>query len=182
MERIVALVEGHMETHFVRSTYGNAVVQRPFPNGRTVDLDLIVESIRDQLETVGGDITKVVILLDREGRDIPAPDMLKYLQDELGKCTSNRNLYIGVSDRQIENWVVADEDHMREKFDAPNYQYVGDGTSGRTTLEKLNGGDAGYRDKAYLLKSCSATGAARRSPSLAAFLQIINFDWGWATS
>lgn len=54
MERIAALVEGHTELHFIRSTYANSIVSRPIPNGKSVAISLIVESIVDAVQALGG--------------------------------------------------------------------------------------------------------------------------------
>lgn len=182
MEKIAAIVEGHTEAHFVKATYASVHVTRAIPNGRTVAIDVIVEAIVDAIEVLGGSISKVLILLDREDREMSAIDMAAAIRAGiLQKCTG-RTLYIGVTDRQIENWIIADEKKMRSLFDS-TFQYAGDGTFGKGTLQSLS--DGVYRapgDNALLLKSCSATQGALKSPSLAGLISSIDFDWPWAKS
>lgn len=180
MERIVALVEGHLETHFVNSSYANAIVQRPFPNGDDVDLDLIIESINDQLETVGGDISKVVIMMDREGRDQSAKDIASHVGDGVSKANPNRSIYVGVSDREIENWILADEELMASSFSLKSYKYKYEGNKGKSILRDISGGvDLGYRDKAKILKSCVASRVASNSSSFEQFQSSFDFEWWW---
>jgi len=180
MERIVALVEGHTETHFVQAAYGNAIVQRPFANGDSVSLDLIAEAIIEHLDTVSGSISKVLILLDREGRDVSAADMRESLRTRIQPHCGKRSIYIGVSDRQVENWILADVDHVRKRFNAPDFNYLGDGSPGKNALKRLAGGDASFRDKADWLKCSTASAARVNSGSLDEFLQQIDFLWPWA--
>jgi hypothetical protein len=181
MESIVALVEGHLETHFINLTFQNPIVMRPFPNGRDVSADLIIEAIEERLETIDGTLKRVLILFDRENRNETAASLAQKVRNALQKYSVSRSIYIGVADRMAENWIVADVGRMRIEFGDLDYSYEGDGTNGKSTLRKLNGGqDAGFRDKAALLKRCSAQTAANNSPSLHDFLQQIDFHWFWA--
>jgi hypothetical protein len=182
MERIVALVEGHTEAHFIEATYANAIVQRPFPNGKDVAIDVIVESIVDALETVGGSIKKVVVLLDRERREASAAEIAGRIISELTHKCPSRKIYVGVSDRQIENWILADEIYIRRRFNT-EFRYAGDGFPAKAVLEDLCGRVLkGPRDKANMLKECSALRGSERSESLRMFRNLIDFDWSWATN
>jgi hypothetical protein len=182
MERIAALVEGHTEHHFMHATYPKVIVQRCIPNGDDVNLDLIVSAIRDQLEVLGGEIRKVVILFDREGRATDAEEVAQYVRDKISDQCNHRKIYIGVSDREVENWIVSDQENMIELYGDKSYLYPGDGHNGKSTLKKLHGVDPAPRDKATILKSCSAQRAGENSPSLKSFLDSIDFDWPWAKS
>jgi hypothetical protein len=180
MERIAAIVEGHTEYHFIRNTYGASTIQRAITNGRDVEISVIVDLIADALDVLSGDIQKVVILLDREKRAISSEEFATRLATELAPRAIGRTLYFGVSDRMVENWIVADEDKMRSRFEA-GYVYPGDGCHGKRELYRLNGGvSLGPLDTALLLKECSAVGAADRSPSLQIFRSGIDFSWAWA--
>lgn len=181
MERIAAIVEGHTEAHFIRATHASVLISRSIPNGRSVATEVIVEAIVDALELMSGSITKVLILLDREGREISAEDLATQIRDGVESHCGSRRLYIGVSDRQIENWIVADEEEMVRRFD-PAFVYQGDGCSGKPLLRQLNKGvSLGPRDTALLLAECSAQRAQRKSGSLATLLQMVDFEWHWAS-
>jgi len=182
MEKIAAIVEGHTEEHFIRATYASVHITRPIPNGRTVTTEVVIEAIIDALELIGGNISKVVVLLDREQRDLDAEAFIMAIRNGITPRCGARAIYIGVADRQIENWIIADEQEMRSRFDR-TFKYPGDGCAGKTVLQSLSGGTSrGPRDTALLLKSCSATRSAGNSPSLSRFIQAIDFDWVWATS
>jgi hypothetical protein len=182
MEKIAALVEGHTEHHFVSATYPKVIVQRCLPNGISVDLGLIVSTIRDQSEILQGDIKRVIVLFDREGREMSCKEIASTVAKELATVCSGRTYYIGVSDRVIENWIVADEDQMKQFYGNDEYFYPGDGTNGKKILRDLHGSELAPRDKAVILKSCSARSAKARSQSLGDFIDSIDFDWAWAQS
>jgi hypothetical protein len=180
MERIAALVEGHTETHFVKAAYPRAIVQRCLPNGKDVHIDLIIETIHDRMEILGGDIKKVIIIFDREGRIETAEQIHSYVREKLNKLCNNRKFYIGVSDKQIENWIVADNEYLRKIYNKIEYQYPGDGTSGKEILKKLHGTDQAPGDKAKMLKLTTPSKSKQNSLSLANFIDQIDFPWDWA--
>jgi hypothetical protein len=180
MERIAALVEGQTEHHFVKKTYANSVIQRPFPNGKDVPIEVITECLLDAIETLGGDISKVLVLLDREGRAESADAMRTAIGAALVTASPNRSFYVGVTDRHIENWILADEDFVRGTFGQPSYVYLGDGTKGKPALDDVsNKSLRSPTEKAEMLKACSALKGQQLSPSLAAFCATVNFDWYW---
>jgi len=180
MERIAALVEGHTETHFVKAAYPRAIVQRCLPNGKDVDIDVIIETIHDRMEILGGDIKKVLIIFDREGRTESAEYIQNYVREKLSKICNNRTFYIGVSDKQIENWIVADSDYIGKRYIKPEYKYPGDGTSGKEILKRLHGTDQAPGDKARMLKLTTPSQSKLNSVSLANFVNQIDFPWDWA--
>jgi hypothetical protein len=179
METIAAIVEGHTEEHFVRSTYGAVLISRAIPNGRTVPAEVIVEAIVDALELIGGQITKVLILFDREGRAATAESLAQVVREGVAARCGERSLYVGVADKQIENWIIADEQEMRRRYD-PSFGYSGDGSGGKAILQRLTGVSLGPRDTAQLLKACSARRASEKSASLAALIGSVDFQWQWA--
>ena len=182
MERIAAIVEEHLEAHFIKETYSRALVQRCLPNGTRVNLDLIVDAIADQLEIIDGTVRRVVVLLDREGRPETCGEMSQYLRNKLSVIDPSRSFYVGVSDRQIENWILADQVFIANHFNLPSYVYCGDGVAGRGRLASLTGGDLSPLDKARILKATSPSRSCDYSMSLSSFITQINFPWYWASS
>jgi hypothetical protein len=182
MERIAAIVEGHLEAHFMNETYPKVLVQRFLPNGDDVALDLIVEAITDQLEIIDKSVERVVILLDRERRAQPALSVVAYIRSKLINHNSKRAYYIGVTDREVENWILADTKLLTDRYNLDAYSYCGDGRGGKGRLSEITGGDLAPRDKARLLKAVSPSNVGNASLSLAKFVEQIDFPWFWASS
>jgi len=177
MERVAALVEGQTEAYFIEEAFPSSRVFRPFPNGRDVGLDMIAECINEALQILAGDFRYVVILLDKERRRETSSEIREYLRERILK--SHRSLSIGVADIQIETWILADEIKMRSQSGQAAYNYGGDGCSAKRILRDLLGASLAPRDKARLLKACSAARGAKVSRSLAEFREEIDFDWWW---
>jgi hypothetical protein len=163
----------------MKATYPKAIVQRCIPNGKSVSIDKIAESIVEGMEILDGGIKKVIILFDREDRKLVISDIFEKIHQKIGENPCNRSLYIGISDREIENWIVADVEKMIDMYD-DEYHYPGDGTNGKDILKKLHGDDQPAGEKARLLKQCCASSARKHSPSLDHFLAQIDFPWAWA--
>lgn len=177
MERIVALVEGRTEYHFLLLT-ANALVLRKLPNSDDCPLDVIAEVAIDALEAIGGTITKVLVIIDREGRDQSAAQMASALAGLIQPAIGRRTLIVGVTDRHVENWILADQENVAAVTGAP-YAYCGDGTKGKTRFIESWGTDLPPRAKAEILAGISVTRARSRSPSLEAMASQVNFEWPW---
>ncbi|WP_156367731.1 hypothetical protein [Brevundimonas sp. Leaf363] len=158
----------------------NSLVLKPFPNGITVSLGKIAEKIEFSLKAVGVDFDAIVVLLDRERRALPAADIAVELQQRLAELCPGRSFVIGVSDIQVENWILADVDRMRARFGNEAYIYAGDGVGGKRRLGELSGGESfSPRAKAELLKSCKASSIRASSASFDRFCGAANFEWFW---
>lgn len=180
MPRILAMVEGHTEAIFFEIAHPDCLVLRPFPNGITVSISKIAEKIEFSLRAVGNDFDAIVVMLDRERRAAEASSISKELAQRLREICPGRPFLIGVSDIQIENWILADEDKMRERFGSTEYTYAGDGLGAKRRLGELSGGESfSPRTKAELLKSCKASSIASKSPSFACFQAAAGFEWYW---
>ena len=182
MERIVAMVEGHLEYHFMKESYPRVLVQRCIPNGRDVGLDLIIEAISDQLEIIDGSFQKVVILLDRERRKEKASEIMSYLRDKLSIKDPSRLFYVGVADLMAENWILSDEHFINSEYLIQDYTYCGDGVAGKSRLAGITGNDLAPRDKARMLKAISSRRGCENSNSLLQFISQIDFSWYWASN
>ncbi|MBI1407878.1 MAG: hypothetical protein GC145_17325 [Caulobacter sp.] len=136
----------------------------------------------DRIEILGGEITKVVILLDREGRDESSNHIADEIRQKVKASGCSRDLYIGISDREIENWILSDETFVSAKYELEGYSYSGDGTNGKGLLKNIHGSEQSPIDKARALKATSPAFARMLSPSLASFVDQIDFAWHWAES
>jgi len=181
MARTIAIVEGKTEVEFVKATMPRPHVMTPFPNGKRTPVGHICEAIVDALEGFGGTNRDVVILVDREKRDETAVSIRDTILKAVSSKFPSMRFHIGVSDRHIENWIVADESFVKNTYNLPEYSYCGDGAFGDMTLHRLNSDvSIGAVDRARLLRAASAKNIAAVSPSFERFVRSIDFDWYWA--
>lgn len=174
------MVEGHTEAYFFEIAHPNCRVLRPFPNGITVSIAKIAEKIEFSLRTVGNDFDSILIILDRERRASSADSIKIELSQRLMEICPGRSFIIGVSDIQVENWILADEENIKSKFNSNDYKYQGDGTGAKHRLSELSGGESfSPRTKAEMLKSSKASRISQTSPSFASFHETVNFEWFW---
>lgn len=178
MRRIVAIVEGQTEEHFIRRTYPSALILRPFTNGKDVPISVIAAKIAAPLARIGADFGDFMILIDRERRAMTATEFAQALREELASVANGRTFSIGVPDIQIENWILAAESEMRRRFDA-GFTYAGDGTAAKGVLRTISGVSHSPLEKAELLKACLAVEIAEKSPSFALFKSQVRCDWAW---
>jgi len=165
----------------MKATLPRPQVLTPFPNGKRTPVQHIIDAIVDSLECFGGDERNVVILVDREKRTETAKNISTSLFSVLSPKFPSMKFHIGVSDRHIENWIVADEELMCEIYKLNNHTYCGDGNFGDPQLYELcTNKSIGHVDRAKLLKSARASRIATQSASFKSFHDTIDFDWYWA--
>lgn len=161
---VAFLVDGVTEQRFVQMVCKDAVVQRINLNGASVQTTALAKRISSLIRLWGGRHKSIVVIVDLEKRtqsaDLFATELLEALRGE-GVATG---VVVGVADRMIENWMIADPGLWPGMSIKENV----DGCSGLTVLKKYT---ASHYDKAAngpeLLKKSRASELKKRSPSFA---------------
>lgn len=180
MPRVLAIVEGHTEASFFKISHPKCRVITPFPNGTTVSIAKIAEKIEFSIRTVGKEYDHIIVWLDRERRASSFSQIKSELNQRLSTLCPGRVFHIGVSDIQIENWILADEQFISDKFNKQDYKYCGDGKSAKKRLSVVSDGESfSPLSKAELLKSCYASRISMNSDSFSDFRLGIDIDWHW---
>lgn len=103
------LVDGHMEQKIAQRLCAGCPVRILNINGRDVQIHAIAKQVATQFRLLNNRYYPVVILIDREERDVSADDLAKALVNEAERQGVPRDqLIVGVADRMIENWILAD--------------------------------------------------------------------------
>lgn len=179
LSRLIALVEGHTEATFFEIAHSNARAVRCIPNGKSVPLATIVEEIIDQLELFGGEDVDFFVVFDREGRKESAQEIVKFILDGIEAAGVMRSVVVGVPDREIENWILAETEKMSSMLGA-DYRYPGESTFGKVHFERLLVDEFhSPTSKAKLLKSCVASNILSESVSFKDFHDLYTGDWHW---
>ncbi|WP_156087904.1 hypothetical protein [Lysobacter sp. Root667] len=170
------LVEGVTEQKFIQLVCGGHPVKIINCNGSSVVVGAIAKRAASLIRLWGGKFFPIIIVVDREDRCESANDFAHGLAQairEEGVCDS---VVIGVADRMIENWMVADPllwpDHTTP-------QSV-DGLNGLSILRQRLPAYNKSVDGAALLKRSRSREIASRSASFKRLkdqLEIMRCNW-----
>ena len=184
MSRPAFLVEGYLEQSFIKNVCSNCPVQRINCNGQCVS----VESIAKRVGTLGRLLQRhyapLVVVFDREGRDETAEELenafVRTLNNE-GLCVP---VIVGIPDRDIENWILADFEVFAEAIGGrrPEVNQNFEGEKGKSVLksylvrreryiERING--------VAWLKSCRPSIMRNNSRSFAKFAEALAVIHCW---
>lgn len=102
-------VDGHMEKRITQRICPGAPVRVLNINGRDVNLSAIAKQIATQFRLLGNRYYPVVALIDRETRAQSVSEIKLDLLSAVEVLGVPRDqLIVGVADRMIENWILAD--------------------------------------------------------------------------
>lgn len=105
---IVFLVEGHLEQKFIQNICPKKIVRRLQCNGSEVKPAAIAKRITSQCNLLRGRYRYFIVIIDKEDRNCSPSEFEQQIQEELRKNNNTENVIIGVPDRMIENWILAD--------------------------------------------------------------------------
>jgi hypothetical protein len=135
---IAFIVDGQMEKRIVQRLCKDATVKVTSLNGRSVQINRMIEVIASFLKLMKDRCFPVVILVDREGRDISSAEIERHIRDGLKKLGyDERNLIVSSPDRMIENWIIAGNPRCDQSTDlfSPAIQDC-DGRNGKTEVKR----------------------------------------------
>lgn len=107
-------VDGPMERKILQNLDVSSPIRITGLNGNKVEISAIVKKIAPSIRLLEKKYDPIIILIDREGRQISAKKIIQELTIELKKNDVKNNLIIGVADRMIENWILADWDNFKK--------------------------------------------------------------------
>ena len=107
-------------------------------NGKSVTLEAMSKKIASAIRILGNRHYPIIILVDKEQREIEFNTMaeqIKTILQEIYNIT-DQDLRIGVADRMIENWIIADWETFAGEEKKPNDI---EGTNGTAQIKKIKG-------------------------------------------
>ena len=123
------------------------VIKTDGPRGHDVSIQKIVSGARKQVRILKAlQCNKIILMLDYENRPSNYCTFVKSLKSEMKSKYPNEDIYVVVPNMMIENWFLADIEHLSKKkkyFRPKQKQRSFEGTNGKKELKKL------------LLKNCS---------------------------
>lgn len=173
--KYAALVEGHTEKRFFEIALPDVHAFMPIKNGQSIDV--LINSIVTGFKTLPRTRTVVFIWFDRERQSLTSAELAQKVWTAIEPIKGDRSVFIGVPDRELEAWILADEDMVTTECGSP-FVFSHEGTEPKKECEKLIGSSA-PGVKAGALKKAYASRIAAKSPSFSEFKNTYVGDWHW---
>lgn len=122
------IVDGFTESGIVKRICPDSKVQRIDLNGKNVTIEAMAKKIASMIRLLNNNYYPIIILVDKEERTLSFEEMANQIRVELNNVgITDQDLRIGVADRMIENWIIADwqnfagsDEHKPETTDGCN--------------------------------------------------------------
>lgn len=137
MTNYAFLVDGQQEKKFIQKVCPNRIVRLLNCNGKNVSATAIVDRIETQCRLLGGRCHPIIVLVDREGRDVTANQLCSQIQILINDRKITDNIIVGVADRMIENWILSDRETLANYCEEKNIPISTEGENGKAILKKL---------------------------------------------
>ena len=170
------LVDGVTEQKFIQLVCKGRPVKIINCNGSSVSASAIAKRAASLIRLWGGKFFPIILIVDREGRREAAAAFCTALRESIVAEGVNDQVIIGVADRMIENWMIADP----AVWPAHEIEDNVDGFGGVGKVKKMMPDyDKAARGAGLLAKSrCSEI--CRRSESFSAlFAQLTALRCAW---
>lgn len=131
------IIEGEMEKRIIQTLCPGRPVRRIGCNGDGVKISVVAKFIDVQIRLLKN-FHPIVVIFDRERRKEGCPALMNDLSLELDKLGHNGRYVLGMPDRTIENWILADWESVRKKY--PEYKVSKSSSEqkhGKSELKKL---------------------------------------------
>ena len=167
------IVDGFTELKIVQAICPGQPVKRTDLNGKFVTINAIAKKIASQIRLLGNRYYPIVILVDKEERNIGFQEMANQLKDSLIKeGINNQDLRIGIADRMIENWIIADWETLNDNIESK--PKTTDGINGTASIKKTKKSYDKTTDGVAYFKSARKEVIYQNSPSYKYFIDLLD--------
>jgi hypothetical protein len=167
-----------MEKLVVEALCPGSAVRTINCNGDEVSLEAIAKRVGSLARLVQKRFSPVVVVVDREARQDPSAKIKRDLSALLIREDINVPIVIGIPDRMIENWILADFEaiarcvKVKTKVSGQEFE----GTSGEVKLKQLLPEDLTYVKTIHgveWFQKCDAETIRQHSPSFRDFINAM---------
>jgi Domain of unknown function (DUF4276) len=171
------IVDGFTELNILRKLCPNQPIKRSI-NGKDISLKRAAEEIVTIIRVLNNRNYPIVILTDREKRNDDFLKVANDLKQEVVKLLEEKGIdveiRIGVADRMIENWILADANALNNHPEIPTET---DGISGKSWMKKIKPNYSETADGPELFLKADALKMYEQSPSFKHFVdQLKDLD------
>lgn len=140
------LVEGIMEQKFIQSVCPGAPVRTIGCNGSSVKLDVIAKRVGTLARLFKGKYSPIVVIFDREDREEESQVIESIIRSMLEGENIDGAVVVGVPDRNIEEWILADLEMFSKSsgIECEQVPTTGEGFNCKSKIKKHLGGGRPY--------------------------------------
>lgn len=176
------LIEGQMEKLILQSICPGVPIRRIGCNGEDVAMDVMAKFIDTHIQLLNNRHYPIVIVFDREGRVSNCDDLRNQLSAELNNRGFDGQYIIGVPDRMIENWILADKKMLESHYGVSLARQNYEGMSGGGKLKEILKDEHNYHKTTMgveLFLKCDPQIIYQKSKSFRDLVDAINFQCPW---
>ncbi|WP_158990804.1 DUF4276 family protein [Mucilaginibacter sp. L196] len=131
------IVDGFTERNIIQSICPGKPISRTDLNGKNVTLLAMAKKIASLIRLFNNRNYPIIILVDKENRELTTEEMCSQLRQLIiNEGINDIELKIGVADRMIENWILADWDKVSTDLPKPDDT---DGINGCSKIKEILG-------------------------------------------
>jgi len=131
------IIDGYTEKKIVQVLCPGQPIRRTDLNGKNVSIEAIAKKMASFIRLLGNKYYPIIIVIDKEERQISYAEMSNRIRNALiAEGVTDQDLRIGVADRMIENWVLADWKTLAEGRTKPKST---EGSNGASIIRKVKG-------------------------------------------
>lgn len=162
------IVDGFTEKLIIQQICPNQPIRRTDLNGKDASIYAISKRISSIIRLLGNRYFPIVILIDKEERDIEFINIASEIKNNLNKeGLQNCDIRVGVADRMIENWIIADWECITNK---PKIIPKTDSVNGASIIRKVQGSYDKTTDGVNLFLKCNQAIVYKNSESYKYFI------------
>jgi hypothetical protein len=163
------IVDGFTEKLIIQNLCPGKPISRTDLNGKNVSLDAIAKKVSSLIRLLNNRHYPIIVLIDKEDRSQPISDIVEYLHLKLEENgIVDCDVRIGVADRMIENWIIADWDCLDSINE--NQPAKTEGLNGASIIRKVKGSYSKTTDGVELFLSADQMKIYKNSESYKCFL------------
>jgi hypothetical protein len=176
------LVDGQMEQRIIQKLCQGQPVRLIGCNGDDVSMAAVAKALNANIRMLKR-YYPIVIVLDRERRTQSTDELITELSLLLDNYGHQGRYVIGMTDRTIENWILADWGHICSQM--PGHEELQghpEACHGKSVLKKLMPPNVLYHETTIgveLFLKCRPNEIQKASRSFQAFVSKINFGCYW---
>jgi hypothetical protein len=166
------IVDGFTEKLLIQKICPHQPIRRTDLNGKSASLNAISKRISSLIRLLGNRYYPIIILVDKEDRDIHFRDMANEIISNIKEeGFQDCDIRIGIPDRMIENWIIADWNSVSTKpMEIKNTESI----NGAAIIRRINGNYDKTTDGVDFFLKCDQSRIYNKSESYRYFIDQLD--------